>query len=76
MKTAAQLFAAAFDVARDPRSPEYRAGVLAALEFRVDGKHIVRPYAAGTAADDAFDGGLSEGHSIWRRAQAEAAGAA
>lgn len=66
--SAAQLFAAAFAVARDPRSAEYRAGVQAALEFRVDGKRITRPYPPGSAADDAYDAGLVEGHWIWRRA--------
>lgn len=60
---------------RDPRSDEYRAGVRAALEFRIEGLSIRRPHAAGTAQDDAFDGGLAEGHAIWRKAQA-AAGAA
>lgn len=63
------IFASAFDVPRDPRSDEYRAGVRAAIQFRVDGTPITRPYPIGSAGDDAFDGGLAEGHSIWRRTQ-------
>ena len=62
-----QLLAAAFAGPRSPRSPEYRAGVRAVLEFRIAGTPIHRPYAAGTAQDDAFDGGMAEGHVIWRR---------
>ena len=68
--TVDQLLAAAFAGPRDPRSPEYRAGVRAVLEFRIDGKPIRRPYVPGTAQDDAFDAGQVEGHVIWRRAQA------
>lgn len=67
--TANQLFAAAFDVPRDPRSNEYKAGALAALHFRIEGRKIPRPYSAGTAADDAYHAGIAEGHAIWRRAQ-------
>lgn len=63
------MFASAFNVPRDPRSPEYRAGALAALQFRVDGTPIPHPYPAGTAADDAYYSGQAEGHSIWRRAR-------
>jgi ferredoxin-NADP reductase len=74
--TADQLFAAAFDVPRDPRSAEYKVGALAALRFRIEGRKITRPYSAGSAADDAYHAGIAEGHAIWRRAQAEAAGVA
>lgn len=71
-----QLHAAAFARPRDPRSAEYKAGVRAALAFRIDATPIIRPYPAASAQDDAFDGGLAEGHAIWRRTQAEATGAA
>ncbi|MFS2007944.1 hypothetical protein ACEN9F_30490 [Duganella sp. CT11-25] len=74
--TVDQLFDAAFAGPRDPRSAEYRAGARTALEFRIEGLPIRRPYRAGTAADDAFYAGIAEGHAIWRAAQAEAAGAA
>lgn len=73
---AADLFAQSFERPRDPRSMEYRAGVLAALQFRLAGHAITRPYSAGTAADDAFDAGMAEGHAIWRAAAASASGAA
>ena len=67
--SAEHLFSQAFDVPRDPRSDEYKAGVRAALQCRVDGKPITRPYPVGSAADDAFDGGLAEGQALWRRSQ-------
>ena len=62
-----QLMAAAFAGPRSPRSPEYRAGARAVLAFRITSAPIRRPYAAGTAQDDAFDAGQAEGHIIWRR---------
>lgn len=49
-----RLMDAAFFPGRTPRSPEYRAGCRAALEFRLSGTSIPAPYAAGTAAADAF----------------------
>lgn len=67
--SAEQLFSQAFNAPRDPRSLEYKAGVRAALQFRVDGARITRPYPIGSASDDAFDGGLAEGHALWRRSQ-------
>jgi hypothetical protein len=63
-----ELFTSASAQLRDPRSDEYKAGCRAALEFRIDGVRIIRPYLPGTAGDDAFDGGMAEGHSIWRSA--------
>ncbi|MBB3118373.1 hypothetical protein [Pseudoduganella violacea] len=74
--TAYELFSAAFSVPRDPRSPAYKQGVLAALKFRIEGRRILKPYEAGTAEDDAYYAGIAEGHAIWRRTQAESAGAA
>ncbi|MBX9726735.1 MAG: hypothetical protein K2X09_05665 [Rickettsiales bacterium] len=74
--TVDQLFAAAFAVPRDPRSAAYKLGVRAALQFRIEGVRIKRPYVVGSAECDAFSSGLDEGHGIWRRAQAESAGAA
>lgn len=62
-----QLFNAAFDKPRDPRSAEYKAGALAALEFRVMGLPVPCPHSPGTAQADAFFSGLDEGHAIWRR---------
>ena len=61
------LFNAAFDVARDPRSAEYKEGVRAALEFRVSGKRLPRPYRMGTVQADAFYAGVDEGNQLWRQ---------
>ncbi|MYM72143.1 MULTISPECIES: hypothetical protein [Duganella] len=74
--TADELFAAAFSQPRDPRSAAYKQGVLAALKFRIDGRRIPKLYDPATAEDDAYYAGQAEGHAIWRRAQAESAGAA
>lgn len=69
MKTAQQLFDAAFDPAtcRDPRSPAYKAGVLAALKFRLKEATLSRPYRVGTAECDAWFAGSDEGFAIYAR---------
>jgi hypothetical protein len=72
MQTADQLFAAAFNTPRDARSPEYKAGVLAALHRRIDGVRAPNPYPLGTAAADAFWAGVDEGYRIYRTAVASA----
>jgi hypothetical protein len=64
-----QLFKAAFDTARDPRSAEYKEGVRAALNYRINGVHTRCPYPAASAQSDAFYAGITEGHSIWRAHQ-------
>lgn len=74
--SADQLFTAAFSVPRDPRSTAYKNGVHAALQFRIEDRRIPKLYEPGTAEDDAYYAGITEGHAIWRRAQAESAGAA
>ena len=66
MKTADEIFKDAFSTARDPRSVEYKRGVLAALKFRIEKTPIVNPFPEGTAAADAFCSGLDEGHHRWR----------
>lgn len=71
---AEQLFDEAFTKPRDPRSPEYKAGVLAALQFRLDRKRIVCSYQLGTSRADVFFSGLDEGHSIYRRWEASKKG--
>ncbi|SCX40559.1 hypothetical protein [Nitrosospira sp. Nsp1] len=69
MKTVDELMAEAFDQPRTPRSPEYKAGVRAALEYRINGKKItLTTYELGTAAADAYFAGTDEGHRIWRQA--------
>jgi hypothetical protein len=67
MSTADQLLAQAFQQPRDPRSPEYRADVLAALRLRLgDSAHVVCPYGLGTAQADAWFSGTDEGHALGR----------
>lgn len=63
-----QLMQKAFapELHRDPRSDEYKAGVRAALECRINSKKIACPYQIGTAQADAFFAGLDEAHRIWR----------
>lgn len=67
--TADELFAAAFNQPRDPRSPAYKQGVRAALQFRIEGRRIPKLYDPATAEDDAYYAGQAEGHAIWRSAQ-------
>lgn len=64
---AEQLFKAAFEVPRNPRSAEYKAGARAVLDYRVRGVRITSPHMAGSAQFDAFHAGVDEGHRIWRR---------
>lgn len=66
MLSSQKLFEEAFKGPRDPRSDEYRCGVLAALRFRCEGLRIGLPYRVGTAQADAFFSGVDEGHRLWR----------
>jgi len=69
MTTAQRLFNDAFNVAREPRSVAYKAGVLAALKYRTNEARSVkeqRPYQIGTAECDAWLAGVDEGHRLWR----------
>lgn len=69
MSTSQQLFKAAFDIdkCREPRSPEYRAGVLEALRYRLgEIPHPRRPYQIGSVQADAWPSGLDEGNAIAR----------
>lgn len=68
-QTAEQLFDSAFNIARDPRSDEYRQGVRAALSRKVEGIHIECPYRMGSVEADAFYAGAREGIFIWNCAQ-------
>ncbi len=65
---AEKLFAEAFDGPRDPRSLEYKRGVMAALIYRFADIEISKnnPYKLGTVESDAFFAGCEEGHHIWR----------
>jgi hypothetical protein len=61
MKTAKEMFDAAFSGVRTPRSPEYKLGMLSHLEYRLGEKSECKcPYAEGTAAHDAFWSGVVE----------------
>jgi hypothetical protein len=75
LSLAEELYAKAFSAAREPRSLEYRRGVMAALIHRSAGIKPQKncPYRAGTVECDAFRAGLEEGYRIWRaRAYIEA----
>lgn len=69
MSTAYEIFDAAFSKPRDPRSDEYRHGVIDILKFRLReaneafGKH---QYKLGTAQADAYFAGCDEGHRLAR----------
>ncbi len=64
---AGEILRAAFAAPRDPRSPEYKDGVLAALGYRLgESAHVRCPYPAGTAQADAFFAGTDEGHRLAR----------
>ena len=63
------LVSAAFSTPRTPRSPEYKAGILALLRRRCgQAEDCTCPYREGTAAADAWYAGISEGHSLFRKA--------
>ena len=69
MSKAYEIFDAAFSKPRDPRSDEYRHGVIDILKYRLHeaneafGKH---QYALGTAQADAYFAGCDEGHRLAR----------
>lgn len=64
-KTATGIFMQAFSTARTARSPEYRAGVLAHLKYRMgESKLYVCPYDEGSAGFDAFWAGVEEAWNI------------
>lgn len=63
MGKADAIFAAAFNMPRDPRSPEYKQGVLDALRFRLgEGSTVRCPYPPESAQSDAYFAGVDEGH--------------
>lgn len=71
MGKADAIFTAAFNRPRDPRSPEYKQGVLDALRFRLGEASTVRcPYPPDSAQSDAYFSGVDEGH---RRAREQTA---
>lgn len=78
MKTAQQMFDEAFasGSGRDPRSDEYKAGALAALQNRTgeDIRPLSRrcPYPLGTAQADAWYSGVGSGLFVYREHWARA----
>lgn len=66
--TVEALMVEAFSAGREPRSPEYRAGVRSILVHHIEGKELTVPYPPGSAQADAFFAGRYEGKAIWRRA--------
>lgn len=62
-----RLMAEAFSVPRDPRSPQYHAGVRAILERKLIGTPLpALPYLLGSARADAYFAGQNEGLAIAR----------
>lgn len=58
-----ELFEAAFCRPRDPRSAEYKAGILAALKYRLGETDTMPcPYPVGSVQLDAWLSGTNEGH--------------
>jgi hypothetical protein len=71
INTADSLFETAFNRLREPRSLEYKAGVLAALRDRFNRANgsLIRhdpPYTMGTTQCDAWVAGYQEGLLIWQ----------
>lgn len=63
MSKAQDIYSAAFSKPRDPRSAEYKKGVLDVLRFRFGESQSVRcAYRAGTAQADAYFSGCDEGN--------------
>jgi len=60
------LMVEAFAPGREPRSAEYKAGVRAILDWRINGAPLAAPYELGTAQADAYFAGQEEGKAIWR----------
>ena len=59
------LYKLTIESSSDPRSPEYKAGVLATLEYRCEGMSIECPYNLGTSEADAFKAGIDGGNKVW-----------
>lgn len=69
MSKAYEIFDAAFAKPRDPRSDEYRHGVIDILKFRLGEANEAfgkKQYVLGTAQADAYFAGCDEGHRLAR----------
>lgn len=63
-----QLYDAAFNRPRDPRSLPYKQGVRAVFLYRTQLNNSVgalHVYPVGSAESDAFFAGVNEGHRRW-----------
>ena len=72
--TATEIHKRLFDRPRDPRSPAYKAGALAAIRLNLDGVDLGLPYAPGTAEHDAWLAGYAEGRDACLFAEPTASG--
>lgn len=69
MSKAREIFDAAFSKPRDPRSDEYRHGVLDVMKYRLGEANEAfgkKQYVLGTAQADAYFAGCDEGHRLAR----------
>jgi hypothetical protein len=67
MSKAQEIFDSAFAIPRDPRSDEYRHGVLEILKYRLRETNQTfgkKQYAMGTPQADAYYAGCDEGHRL------------
>lgn len=71
--SASELFEQQFSKPRTPRSPEYKAGVLAHMKYRMKESDDCKcPYAEGTASADAWWSGVTESWLILAANNADA----
>lgn len=67
MSKAYEIFREAFDGPRDPRSDEYKHGVIDVLRFRIGESNAVScGYRIGSVQADAYFAGCDEGHRLAR----------
>ncbi len=64
MKTVDELMRETFEQPRDPCSLEYKEGVRAMLEARINNKPLRCPYKTGTVQADDFFAGCYEGARV------------
>lgn len=70
MCRAQRIYDAHFNQPHEPRSPEYKAGLLYLLRRKagVTAQQLC-PYALGTSQADAWFAGCDAGHLLWRNAR-------
>lgn len=60
-----QIMEQIFHAHREPRSPEYQAGVRAVFMRNLQRQKVACPHPAGSCAADAFYAGLCEGFAVF-----------